>query len=105
MATHGNIAYAANVWDGIKIYQLSEQGMKQIGKADIKYAADVKRSGDRLYVAEGQNGIGVYQIKSATELKEIGRLRVLEPSSNFVQFLWAEFCGECQLALHVCGLF
>ena len=63
--------------------------MKQIGKADIKYAADVKRSGDRLYVAEGQNGIGVYQIKSATELKEIGRLRVLEPSSNFVQFLWA----------------
>lgn len=86
---HGDIAYTANVWDGLKIYQLSDTGVKQIGKVDIEYAADVKRSGDRLYVAEGQNGIGVYQIKSATEVTEIGRLDKLKGDLNFVQFLWA----------------
>ncbi len=89
VAINGDIAYAANVWDGIKIYQLNGRGIKQIGKTDIRYAADVKRSGDRLYVAEGQNGIGVYRIQSATQLEEIGRLRVVEPGMNFVQFLWA----------------
>ncbi len=89
VAIKGDIAYAANVWDGIHIYQLSERGLQPIGKANIHYAADVKRSGDRLYVAEGQDGIGVYRIASATRLEEIGRLRVLEPGMNFVQFLWA----------------
>lgn len=89
VAIHGDIAYTANVWDGLKIYQLSDSGVKQIGKVDIAYAADVKRSGDRLYVAEGQKGIGVYQIKSATDIVEIGRLDVLEPSLRFAQFLWA----------------
>lgn len=89
VAIHGDIAYTANVWDGLKIYQLSDDGISQIGQVDIEYAADVKRSGSRLYVAEGQNGIGVYQIKSPTEIEEIGRLDVLDKGLNFVQFLWA----------------
>lgn len=89
VAVHGDIAYTANVWNGVKIYQLSRDGVAQIGRVDIPYAAYVKRSGDRLYVAEGQNGIGVYRIKTATELEEISRLPVLEKGLNFVQFLWA----------------
>jgi hypothetical protein len=89
VAIHGDIAYTANVWDGLGIHRLSEGGVERIGRVDVKYAADVKRSGDRLYVAEGRYGIGVYQIRSATEVVEIGRLSVLEPTLNFVQFLWA----------------
>ena len=89
VAIHGDIAYAANLWEGIHIYRLGDGGIEPLGKAEIPYAADVQRSGDRLYVAEGQNGIGVYRIKSATALEEIGRLRVLDPDMNFVQFLWA----------------
>ncbi|MBX3739401.1 MAG: hypothetical protein KF712_00315 [Akkermansiaceae bacterium] len=89
VAVHGDTAYTANVWDGLGIHRLSENGVERIGKVDIRYAADVKRSGDRLYVAEGQDGIGLYRIKSATEVVEIGRLPVLEPALNFVQFLWA----------------
>lgn len=89
VAVQGDIAYTANVWDGVKVHQLSEDGITEIGQIDIPYAADVKRSGDRLYVAEGQNGIGVYQIESPTQVKEIGRLAVLEKGLNFVQFLWA----------------
>lgn len=90
VAVHGDIAYTANVWDGVKIYRLSEDGVEQIGHIDVEYAADVSRSGDRLYVAEGQNGLAVYQIESPTVLKEIGRLPVLEKGAlNFVQFVWA----------------
>lgn len=89
VALHGDIAYTANVWDGLKVYRLSDKGIEKIGQVDIEYAADVKRSGDRLYVAEGQNGIGVYQIKGPTEIEPIGRLPVLEKGLNFVQYLWA----------------
>ncbi|MCB1230756.1 MAG: beta-propeller domain-containing protein [Verrucomicrobiae bacterium] len=90
VAVRGDIAYTANVWDGLKIYRLSEaDGITRIGAVDIEYAADVKRSGDRLYVAEGQNGIGVYRIKTDTEIEEIGRLPVLEKGRSLVQFLWA----------------
>ena len=90
VALHGDVAYTANVWDGLKVYRLSEdEGIRQIGAVDIEYAADVKRSGDRLYVAEGQNGIGVYRIKSETGIEEIGRLPVLEKGRTFAQFLWA----------------
>lgn len=89
VAIDGDIAYAANVWDGITIYRLDEHGVERIGRAAIRYAADVKRVGNRLYVAEGQGGIGVYRIESATALVEIGRLPVLAPDLNFVQFLWA----------------
>jgi hypothetical protein len=89
VAIKGDIAYTANAWDGVKIYRFSEKGITQIGKSDIAYAADVKRSGDRLYVAEGRGGIGVYKIVSDTQIEEIGRLAVLEKSFNFVQFLWA----------------
>jgi len=56
---------------------------------DIPYAADVKRAGDRLYIAEGQNGIGVYKIVSDTELKEISRFKKLDAPVPFAQFVWA----------------
>ncbi|MCX6898776.1 MAG: hypothetical protein NT105_08765 [Verrucomicrobia bacterium] len=101
VAIKGDIAYTANVWDGVKIYRLSENGITQIGRAAIKYAADIKRSGDRLYVAEGQNGIGVYKLVSDTKLEEIGRLAVLDKTLNFVQFLWA-FDG-CAVVPASCG--
>lgn len=89
VAINGDIAYAANVWEGVKIYRLSEGKIEQIGRANIPYAADVKRSGDRLYVAEGPNGVGVYKIVSDTELKEISRFTDLDTPPHFAQFVWA----------------
>jgi hypothetical protein len=89
VALNGDIAYTANVWEGVKIYRLAEGKIEPIGRANIPYAADVKRSGDRLYVAEGQNGIGVYMIVSDTELKEISRFKKLDATINFAQFVWA----------------
>lgn len=89
VAINGDIAYTANVWEGVKIYRLTEGKIEQIGRTSIPYAADVKRSGNRLYVAEGQNGIGVYKIVSDTELKEISRFKDLDTPAHFAQFVWA----------------
>lgn len=89
VALNGDIAYTANVWEGVKIYRLTEGKIEQIGRAKIPYTADIKRSGHRLYVAEGQDGIGVYKIVSDTELKEISRLKQLDGHLNFAQFVWA----------------
>lgn len=103
VALHGDIAYSANVWDGVKIYQLDGDKITQIGHLDIPYAADIKRSGNRLYVAEGFNGIGVYQIQSSTQAVEISRLRQLPGDSyTFVQFLWA-FEGKDVIAASCAG--
>ena len=89
VAINGDIAYAANVWEGVKIYRLAEEKIEPLGRAKIPYAADVKRSGDRLVVAEGQNGIGVYKIVSESELKEIARFKNLDAPLHFAQFVWA----------------
>lgn len=89
VAINGDVAYAANVWEGVKIYRLAEGRIEQIGRLAIPYAADVKRAGDRLYVAEGQSGIGVYRIVSDTELKEISRFTELDTPPRFAQFVWA----------------
>ncbi len=103
VALHGDFAYTANVWDGVKIYQLSDDAITQIGRIEIPYAADIKRSGDRLYVAEGANGIGVYQIQSPTQIEEISRLRKLPGDSyTFVQYLWA-FEGKEVIAASSAG--
>ncbi len=89
VALNGDIAYTANVWEGVKIYRLTKEKIELIGRANIPYAADVKRSGDRLYVAEGQNGIGVYKRVSDTELKEISRFKNAGTAVSFAQFVWA----------------
>lgn len=89
VAIRGDVAYAADVWEGLKIYRLSDDRIEPIGRAAIPYAADVKRAGDRLYVAEGPNGIGVYQIESDTALREISRFKELDTPPHFAQFVWA----------------
>lgn len=88
VAIRGDIAYTANVWDGVKVHRLTENGITPLGKIDIPYAADIKIANNRAYVAEGQNGLAVYEILSDLQFKEISRLPILEQGLNFVQFLW-----------------
>ena len=88
-AVDGDTVYAANVWGGLKIFRLSPGKMELLKVEKIPYVADVKRVGKRLFTAEGKNGIGVYDIVSPTELKEVGRLAELPSPVNFVQYVWA----------------
>ncbi len=89
VAIDGDIAYTANVWEGLKVYKLSDGKIELKRVEKIPYVADVKRSGRKLYTAEGQNGIGIYKIISDDKIVEIGRLPILEEKLNFAQFVWA----------------
>jgi len=111
VAIDGDTAYAANLWGGVKVFSLSEPAKPKIGKSraghiaeisrksslkitpvrveKIPYVADIKKSGRRMFTAEGLNGLGVYDILSDGSLREVGRLRDIGESVNFVQYVWA----------------
>lgn len=89
VALDGDIAYAANIWGGLKVFKLSDGKMELKRIEKIPYVADVKRAGRKLYMAEGLNGLGIYEIVSDNEIKEIGRLTSINETVNFVQYVWA----------------
>lgn len=89
IALDGDIAYCANICGGLKVFKLSDGKMELKRVEKIPYVADVKRSGRKLYMAEGLNGLGVYEIVSDKEIKEIGRIPFVDKYINFVQYVWA----------------
>lgn len=101
VAIDGDIAYAANLWDGLKIFKLCDDKIELVGVKKIPCVFDVKKSGNKLYTAEGKDGIGVYEIVSPMELREIGRLKDLGDNINFVEYIWA-FDG-CDTVVATCA--
>lgn len=87
-AVDGNVAYAACGSEGVAILELSEGGFKKIGEMKIPFAGDVKVKGGRLYVAEGMDGLAVYNIDAPAKLTEAGRLKNLSETSSLVLWVW-----------------
>ena len=90
VAVSGDTAYAACGAEGIAVLRLSGSGFEEIGRIKMPFAGDVKIRGGRLYVAEGQNGLAVYNIDphSPAALSEAGRLKSLSPESSLVLWVW-----------------
>ena len=90
VAVSGDTAYAACGAEGIAVLRLSGSGFEEIGRIKMPFAGDVKIRGGRLYAAEGQNGLAVYNIDphSPAALSEIGRLKSLSPESSLVLWVW-----------------
>lgn len=90
VAVSGDTAYAACGAEGIAVLRLSGSGFEEIGRIKMPFAGDVKIRGGRLYAAEGQNGLAVYNIgpHSPAALSEAGRLKSLSPESSLVLWVW-----------------
>lgn len=90
VAVSGDTAYAACGAEGIAVLRLSGSGFEEIGRIKMPFAGDVKIRGGRLYAAEGQNGLAVYNIDphSPAALSEAGRLKSLSPESSLVLWVW-----------------
>lgn len=85
----GDIAYAACSNNGLKVFRLSENSVEEITQTKIPYASSVKIKDGCLYVAEGPYGLGIYQMTSETEFKEIARINQFSKTDfPFVQYLW-----------------
>lgn len=74
VALDGDIAYTANVWEGVKAYKLSEGKIKYLNTIKVGCAYDLSIADGKLYVAEGLNGIGIYKIVSAGNLEKLGQI-------------------------------
>jgi len=89
LSANGDILYAACSYGGLHILKLDKKGNHvQIGKGPMKYAGDVKYKNGRLFVAEGFEGLGVYQVEKNGALKEIGRFNSFSKGKDLDVCLW-----------------
>lgn len=86
-AVRGDIAWIAASHAGIHAVRLTDDGIKPLAVHPVPEAYDCKVSDDRLYVAEGANGLAVYQILPEGKLALLGRSQKL-PSGELAQLVW-----------------
>ncbi len=86
-AVSGDIAWIAASHAGIHVVRLTDDGIKPLAVHPVPEAYDCKVSDDRLYVAEGANGLAVYQILPEGKLALLGRSQKL-PSGELAQLVW-----------------
>jgi len=86
-AVRGDIAWIAASHAGIHAVRLTDDGIKPLAVYPVPEAYDCKVSDDRLYVAEGANGLAVYQILPEGKLALLGRSQKL-PSGELAQLVW-----------------
>ena len=87
VAVSGDIAWIAASHAGIHVVRLTDDGIKLLAVHPVPEAYDCKVSDDRLYVAEGSNGLAVYQILPEGKLTLLGRSQKL-PSGELAQLVW-----------------
>ena len=79
---------------GLYILDKDKKGnLIQIGR-NMKFAGDVCCRDGRVYVAEGQYGLGVYKLSRKGELKEIARLAEMPEYPAFRLTLWVNAVSD-----------
>ena len=79
VAVSGDVVYAAFGNGGLHVLrEKAGGGLEKIGElAGHPSVFDVQIDGKRLYTAEGMDGFGIYELKSPTVFREIGRVEKL----------------------------
>lgn len=89
IAVKDEYAFAACSFGGLAVLCKSACGkITQIAEGPMNYAGDVKILGDRLYVAEGPDGLGVYEIAKDASLKELARFKDFSLDGPSAYCLW-----------------
>ena len=89
IAVKDDFAFAACSYGGLAVLKKSTRGtMAKIADGPMKYAGDVKVLDDRLYVAEGPDGLGVYEIGKDGSLKELARYEDFSLDGPMAYCLW-----------------
>lgn len=89
LSADGDILYAACSYGGLHILKLDKKGNPVvIGKGPMKYAGDVKVKDGKLFVAEGFDGLAVYEIGKNGALKELSRFNSFSKGGGMDVCLW-----------------
>ncbi len=84
-AVSGDIAYAANVYGGVKIFKLSDDKIEHIDTIKVPCAYDVSVSEGRLLVAQGLSGSGIYEISNFPKIEYLGTIKDSSEMSRYVR--------------------
>jgi hypothetical protein len=76
VAIQGDIAYVVASSGGLHIVRLSRHGIEPLAIHHVSHAYDVRLRNNLLYIAEGEDGVGIYRLKEENNLEEVGRYRM-----------------------------
>ena len=89
VAAKDDIVFVACSYGGLAILRKAKDGsLVKIGQGTMQFAGDVKVRGKRLYVAEGLEGLGVYQIGKKGSLKEVSRFNDFKKDGPLAHCVW-----------------
>ncbi len=89
VAAKDDLLFAACSFGGLAVLQKSACGkITRIARGPMPFAEDVKVRGDRLYVAEGLDGLAVYEIGKKGSLKELARFRDFAADGPMAYCMW-----------------
>lgn len=80
-----DVAYAANVYGGVKVFKLSRDKISHIGTIKAPCAYDVSVSEGRLIVAQGLSGSGIYKISDFPKVEHLGTIMDSSSISRYVR--------------------
>lgn len=98
VAAKGPYLFAACSDGGLAILRTDESGtVELVGHGPQSFVEDVKIRGNKLYSAEGRNGLGIYEIENDFQLRECDRITDIGNGSPFC--LWVEVpSDDCIIA-------
>ena len=89
VAVKDDLMFAACSYGGLAILKMSKKGViSKVGEGKMPFAEDVKVRGNRLYVAEGLDGLAVYEIGKCGALKELARFKDFKKDGPMAHCLW-----------------
>ena len=90
VAVKGDVAYAACGPAGLKALEISDGGFREIGSLAPSGdgAFDVGVLGDRVYVAEGLGGVGVYSLAGKAGFTQLSRIGNLSKDCSLALYVW-----------------
>lgn len=95
VAAKDDLLFAACSFGGLAVFRRSCRGkLVKVGHGPMPYAEDVKVRGNRLYVAEGADGLAVYEIGKKGSLKELARYKDFAKDGPNAWCLWVYVPSE-----------
>ena len=96
VAAHGDVYFVGCSYAGCFIV---DENLKTVGTVPCAYARDVVVRDGRLYVAQGDDGLGIYSLENPRAPREVARLRNFVPGVTRCEWVyvptarWA-ICGD-----------
>ncbi len=96
----GDIAIAACGTDGVHVLKVFPEFERLSQRTTMGKATDVSVNGNRIFIAEGINGLGIYQLSAEGMLKEVGRYGVPDKTIRQVEIPGDGRYAVLQIGIH-----